>query len=154
MSRIRAYLPRILIGVILAPLVLQIAFVVLPGFGSYVVMSGSMEPVIQTGSLIYVYDTDDYTEGDIITFVEQGNTVTHRIVGKTPKGFVTKGETQAVDSWRIDEQQIRGEYLLSIPLYGYLLRPLSTQGLGLYGILAGVLSLFVAGRELLSDSEQ
>lgn len=152
MHKLRANLPELVALVVLAPLVLQIAFVVLPEVGSYSVMSGSMEPVIQTGSLVYVYDTDDYTEGDIITFVEQGETVTHRIVDDTPEGFVTKGETQAVDSWRIQKDQIRGEYLFSLPLYGYLLRPFSSAGLALWGILLGVGILALAGRELFGES--
>lgn len=137
--------------IVLLPFVLQIAFVVLPGVGGYSVLSGSMEPVIQTGSVVYVYESGDYTEGDIITFVEQGETVTHRIVNETPEGFVTKGETQEADSWRIQPEQIRGEYLVSIPLYGYLLRPLSRPGMALWGAIAGTVLLFVAGRELLRE---
>lgn len=154
MRRIRSHLPTILVMIVLAPLLLQLVCVVLPGLGSYTVLSGSMEPAIQTGSLIYVYDTNDYTEGDIITFVEEGETVTHRIVDETEQGFITKGERQAPDPWRIDAHQIQGEHFVSIPLYGYLLRPFSAQGMSLYGIIAGVAILFVAGRELLALGEQ
>jgi signal peptidase len=80
-------------------------------------------------------------------------TVTHRIVNETPEGFVTKGETQPVDSWRIEQRQIHGEYLGSIPLYGYLLRPLSPQGTGLWGIIAGLVILSIAGRKLLASAD-
>lgn len=152
MRNLRATLSHILVLMFLAPLVLQIVFIAFPGFGSFVVLSGSMEPVIQTGSLIYVQDTDDYEEGDIITFTEGDETVTHRIIGNTPEGFVTKGETQSVDSWRIEQRQIHGEYLGSIPLYGYLLRPLSPQGTGLWGIIAGVVVFYIAGQKLLANS--
>ena len=148
MRSLRAILPKLLVVLFLTPLVAQIAFVLLPGFGSFVVLSGSMEPVIQRGSLVYVHDSDDYTAGDIITFTVGEKTVTHRIAGETSEGFVTTGETQSVDSWRIEHRQIHGEYLGSIPLYGYLLRPLSSQGLGLWGILVGVVVLSAAGREL------
>ena len=151
MGRFLTSFPKILVVLLLAPLVCQIAFVVLPGFGSFVVLSGSMEPVIQTGSLVYVHESGDYEEGDIITFTVGEETVTHRIVGESPEGFVTKGETQSADSWRIEPRQIHGEYLWSIPLYGYLLRPLSPQGTGLWGVIAGVVVLSFAGRELLAN---
>ena len=152
MGRILTNLPKILVVLLLAPLITQIVFVALPGFGSFVVLSGSMEPMIQTGSLIYVQETDDYSQGDIITFTVGEETVTHRIVGETSEGFITKGETQSVDSWRIEPRQIHGEYLGSIPLYGYLLRPLSPQGTGLWGVVAGGVVLALAGRELLASA--
>ena len=151
MRSLRTTLPQLLVVLFLTPLIAQIAFVALPGFGSFVVLSGSMEPVIRTGSLVYVQETGDYTRGDIITFTVGEETVTHRIVGETPEGFVTKGETQSADSWRIEPRQIHGEYLGSIPLYGYLLRPLSPQGTGLWGVIAGVVVLYIAGRELLAN---
>ncbi|KZN23117.1 hypothetical protein A4G99_16600 [Haladaptatus sp. R4] len=153
MTDLRAILSRIVIFVLLAPLILQITFVLVPGFGSYSVLSGSMEPTIHTGSLVYTKDTGDYTTGDIITFVVAGDTVTHRIVDKTPEGFITKGETQKQDSWRITPDQIRGEYLFSIPLYGYLIRPFSSVGMALYAVLGGGGILYIVGQEIFNRSE-
>ena len=53
------------------------------GLNTYVVLSGSMEPAYETGSLLYVKEVP-YTElevGDVITFMLDEDTVaTHRIV--------------------------------------------------------------------------
>ena len=57
------------------------------GMQVYTVLSGSMEPVYHTGSLIYVKNVDyrDLKEGDVITFMLDEDTVaTHRIVGIVP----------------------------------------------------------------------
>lgn len=140
--------------VLVAPLLAQIAFVVLPGAGCYTVTSGSMEPSIRTGSLVYVYETGEYATGDVVTFSVEGTTVTHRIVDETAEGYVTKGDTQErADSWTVSRVQIRGEVLVSVPSYGYLLRPFSTAGMALYGILGGGAFVYYAGRELLWSAE-
>jgi len=68
------------------------------GYTPYVVLSGSMEPAIPTGALIYVRATDPYRvkEGDPITFhLNQGGPVaTHRVIeiDATNRYFITKGD--------------------------------------------------------------
>jgi signal peptidase len=68
---------------------------------SYIVMSGSMSPAINTGDVIFVYERNpqDIGEGDIVTFDrnERGERVTtHRVVEVTrvdgSRAFVTKGD--------------------------------------------------------------
>lgn len=67
------------------------------------VLSGSMEPEFNTGSLILVKEIADVKElqkGDVITFMQDANTaVTHRIVDITKQGdhllFKTKGDNNA-----------------------------------------------------------
>src|SRR5689334_15170549 len=57
------------------------------GYQIKTVLSGSMEPVFQTGSVIAVKavtDKDQLQEGQIITFMEEDNKlITHRIVERT-----------------------------------------------------------------------
>ena len=72
---------------VLIVLVLLMAFALvgvrLFGLDIYVVLSGSMEPAYQTGSVIYVKeaDTDGLEAGDVITFYLNEDTIaTHRII--------------------------------------------------------------------------
>lgn len=71
--------------------------------GSYVVLSGSMEPTIGVGDVVLVYPTDPQSleEGDIITFHRSGSPipVTHRVIAvheseelSTGVMFETKGD--------------------------------------------------------------
>ena len=93
-----------------------------PGiFKVYVVQSGSMEPAIKTGSLVFVTEKQDYNINDIITYkassrVEGSNTltVTHRIIDKKTVNdeakFTTKGDANNVEDLdKVSPYQIIGK---------------------------------------------
>lgn len=118
------------------------------GFNFYAVISGSMEPAIKTGSLIYAgpYDLDKLKKGDVITFKikneEKEMTVTHRIYSiirnekiqiplnsnKSTKpattityDITTKGDANAnPDTIKPNAGDILGLYKFSIPFLGYV----------------------------------
>ena len=50
------------------------------GYGATVVLSGSMEPEFYKGDLIFVKETADYGENDIVVFQEGNILVVHRII--------------------------------------------------------------------------
>jgi len=97
------------------------------GIRTLVVMSGSMEPSIKTGSVIAIQPVKNYKVGDVITFGEITKTsmpTTHRITGgKIVNGkqvFITKGdanENEDAKEAAIDE--VKGKVLFSIPYLGY-----------------------------------
>ena len=99
------------------------------GFEIYTVMSGSMEPTLHTGSLIYVKQVDPATlkEGDIITFVadEDKTIVTHRIYAIEQENgnlmFRTKGDANDTpDGKATHYKNVLGVPSFQIPLIGYL----------------------------------
>ena len=72
------------------------------GFYIYTVVSGSMEPSIPVGSLLYIQNArpEDMEENDIIAFYggkDAGAVITHRVVeNRTLMGeFITKGDANA-----------------------------------------------------------
>lgn len=93
---------------------------------TYSVISESMEPNIPVGSLLYVKEVspDELQENDVITFYgKKGSVVTHRIVSFSEDGIVTKGDAnQEVDLAKVQETQILGKVVLSIPFLGYLIQ--------------------------------
>lgn len=98
------------------------------GFQMFVVKSGSMEPKIQTGSLVIDHTSTDYKLKDIITFKVSGSTdtVTHRIVKTDTKDGVTnyqvKGDANATpDPDPVLKTNVVGKVLFSIPFLGYLI---------------------------------
>ncbi len=108
-------------------------------FKFYVVLSGSMEPTIHTGSVVFVNPQASYKEKDIVTFqtkpeVAENNSliVTHRIVKiedkNNAKVFTTKGDANNTpDLKTITEAQILGKVALSIPFLGYPIDFVKTQ---------------------------
>ena len=101
------------------------------GLQPYTVLSGSMESVYPTGSLIYVAKVDpaELKVKDIITFRMAGGMIaTHRIVELVPDEtnpditrFRTKGdENDSVDGALVDFNSVVGKPLFGIPYLGYL----------------------------------
>lgn len=101
------------------------------GFTPLSVMSGSMESVYPTGSLIYIRGVDPKTleVGDTITFkLGNGSLATHRIVELVPDEaepdtfhFRTKGDENDVeDGSLVTYDGVVGKPIFCIPLLGYL----------------------------------
>ena len=72
------------------------------GFQTYAIVSGSMEPEIPVGSIVYAKKAEPtaVTPGDVIVFYgghDSAAVVTHRVVEnrKDEKEFVTKGDANA-----------------------------------------------------------
>lgn len=97
------------------------------GYKFYDVLTGSMSPTINPGSLIIVKEIDDseVKEGDIITFkgTSTSNLTTHRVVEVIDKDnnikFQTKGDANDVlDPMLVDEGLLVGKVILDIPYIG------------------------------------
>jgi signal peptidase len=90
------------------------------------VYTGSMEPAIPVGSIVVIKpaNPDTLKVGDIICFkteAESPITVTHRIIGITSQGFITKGDAnEDPDQWIIKKENIIGKVIAVIPLLGYI----------------------------------
>ena len=120
-----------LFGVLVAALVVLLVASMVPvlGFQVRIVTSGSMEPAIQTGSMVVLHDTADYQDGDIITYFERGKgqlPTTHRIVGSQLVAgqveYLTKGDANAdIDARTVNPSTIVGEVVAIVPGLGYLL---------------------------------
>ena len=137
--------------IMIAAIVVALGLIVpdLIGYQSFVVISGSMEPEIPVGSMVYARETDPSTlqTGDIIVFystdaVESGAAsgnivpVTHRVVqNDTASGeIITKGDANEQNDLRpVVYNNVVGKVALHLPKIGYLASPFAT--------LAGKLSM-------------
>lgn len=105
------------------------------GIKSFTVLSGSMEPTLPVGSIIYTQKNLGYNLGDIITFkTSSGMTVTHRVVRVENTGEViykTKGDANSsVDSSVVTADKIIGKTYFFLPYIGKISATLKTpQGL-------------------------
>ncbi len=119
------------------------------GIVPYVVLSGSMEPTIDTGSLCFINknaDYEDVKEKDIIAFkLSDGTLVTHRAIEITETGIVTKGDNNdGVDSNQVKKDNFVGKNLFWIPKVGYAVKAFqSTKGKII--VITSIVLLFAAG---------
>lgn len=130
----RKVVNRIVDGVIIAIVAIVVAMLigVICGVTPYIVMSGSMETAIHTGSVCFVNENVEYEEievGDIIAFeAGTGVMVTHRVIDITDEGFETKGDNNDVsDGISTTKSNYCGETVLAIPYVGYALAMLQTK---------------------------
>lgn len=138
------------IAVVLLPVAVHLVAALLPGFGSYVVLSGSMEPTIPAGSLVFIADTGHYEPGDVITYTNDGTVVTHRVVSETADGLRTKGDANGdTDPYTVARTNVRGEVVLSVARYGGVLGTVATYRFLAVAGIGGL--LVVVGIRLLVD---
>ena len=108
-------------------------FIILYIFGivPYVVLSGSMEPTIGTGSVCFINknaNIENIKEKDIIAFkLRDGTLVTHRAIKVDNSGIITKGDNnKAADSNVVNKENFVGKNLFWIPKVGYVVKAFQT----------------------------
>lgn len=117
------------------------------GYKSFAVISGSMEPNIHVGSIVYAKEADfnDLKVDDIISYQLSSDTmVTHRIVSidNEKQTVVTKGDANDVeDSAPVSKENIIGKVAFSIPLLGYISLNVKTP-LGIL-VICGIVAVLI-----------
>ncbi|MBP3624734.1 MAG: signal peptidase I [Peptococcaceae bacterium] len=97
------------------------------GYSTAVVISGSMSGSIEINDMIIIHAEDTYTTGDVITFYSGHSLVTHRIVGETERGFITKGDANnAADLYPVPITDVVGKVVLVLPGIGVIVEALRT----------------------------
>lgn len=93
------------------------------GIRPFVVMSGSMSPAVETGSLAFIntrVEPSDLHVGDIVAYDNGGMIITHRIVTIENDMFITKGDAnESDDRGKKAGEEIVGKLLYSVPYMGY-----------------------------------
>ncbi len=121
------------------------------GLKPYSVLSGSMQSVYPTGSLLYVknVETQNLAIGDVITYkMAGGDLCTHRIIEIVPDKnnpetikFRTKGDENDTADPLVNSNAVIGKAVFCIPILGFLTTYISTP-LGKY-ITVLVFALFI-----------
>ena len=103
-----------------------------PLYGAYVIVSGSMEPLIKVRDAIIIKRTteDNIKVNDVVTYLSEdpsyyGILITHRVINieetNGEKLYITKGDhNETVDRSPIKFNQIQGKVVMRIPKVGYL----------------------------------
>ena len=132
------------------------------GYDIYNVVSGSMEPTIPVGSVIYVkaIDASLVQPGDIIAFYSDGNVVSHRVTeNRTTVGIlVTKGDANDMEDVRgVEYQDLIGKVDYHLPLVGNYMMIYSSDVVKIYLLClaaCGVMFNILAGRMRVRQQEQ
>jgi len=134
------------------------------GMNAFIVQSGSMEPELHVGALVYVSkaDTDDLAVGDVITFkISEETLATHRIIEVVQESgsvaYRTKGDANEMeDSNLVAPQNVVGKVRFSVPELGYLVTYIQEPP-GTYiafCVVAGLLVLTILPDILFEDTSK
>ena len=103
-----------------------------PLYGAYVIVSGSMEPLIKVRDAVIIKRTteDRIKKGDVVTYRSadpafSGILITHRVVSIEEKDgekvYITKGDhNETIDRTPVSFSQIQGKVVMRVPKIGYI----------------------------------
>ncbi len=104
------------------------------GYKNFVIVSRSMEPTIKKGDAIFVkaVPENEIANNDIISFMQDGVNVTHRIIEireeNGVKIYKTKGDNNnTADKEEITYNQIEGKYQFKINQFGIVAKILKSK---------------------------
>lgn len=119
------------------------------GYRAYIISSNSMEPTISLGDVVITksYKKEKIYTGDVITFKQDGEVITHRIlkIEDTNEGtvYTTKGDNNNIeDTEQITYSQIQGKSILTIPYLGKIILMLNNKIIVLIIILVFLILCF------------
>lgn len=132
------------------------------GYQEYAVLSGSMEPQIAVGALVYekkATDSPKLKPGEIITYhLTEDTLVTHRIVSvdESAQTVITKGDANTVpDAMPVAFDAVEGVYAFHLPLLGYLTIYVKTPlGISMACVVLLVMVLLNFLPEVLEEKEK
>ena len=84
------------------------------------IATGSMEHELMPGDYIVVEKTEDYEVGDIVTYMEDGYYITHRINSINENEITTKGDANNSLDNPIDRDKIVGKFLFKEKILTFL----------------------------------
>lgn len=99
------------------------------GYSTLIVTTGSMQGTIDEGDMIIIKRTDTYKVGDVVSFIQDGSVVTHRIIREEDGNFFTKGDANNVEDTRaIKQEHIVGKVTGKIPHLGLFFSWIKDEG--------------------------
>lgn len=140
----------IAVAVTLALVVAVVPFVLfaVPGLvgaeHAFVVLSGSMEPALSPGDIVFVDADAAIATGDVITYAGGDVPITHRVIDSVDSGYLTQGDAnEDPDSGVVAADTVLGEVTFSIPVVGRIVLWANTS-LGYLALVVVPLFLLVA----------
>ena len=111
------------------------------GFGSAVVLSGSMEPTFSVDDLIFVKAQDSYSVGDVVVYQSGSILVVHRIITIDGDTVVTQGDANNAADGEMDISLIKGRVIGSVSNAGAMVRLIKSPIVSIVLLAGSVLLL-------------
>lgn len=155
----KSVLVWMVILVLISPFVAYGLSQYIPIYDSFIVTSGSMEPEIETGALLFTRPIkgEEVKVGDTITFERNEEYTTHKVIQKNDSNgalsFLTQGvANNSPDPGEVSQDDIIGVKIFSLPFLGYAIAWAgTTTGFILFLVIPGFLIIFLEIRKLYAE---
>ena len=121
------------------------------GYGTAIVLSGSMEPELSVDDLIFVKEQDGYEVGDVVVYQSGSSLVVHRIISADGETIVTQGDANNTPDGEIDISLVKGCVIGHIAGVGGLVRLMKSPLVSI-ALLAG--AIFLLERSYRKEKQQ
>lgn len=122
------------------------------GYRFFIIMSGSMEPTIDTTDVVITKEQkDNLQNGDIIAFQNYKTVTVHRIVDIVTEGeelsYQTKGDNNnTVDSKKVKLSEVKGKVVFQIPKIGKMILFINSHIVIFVSIIALIIIVILVRR--------
>lgn len=121
------------------------------GFGTAIVLSGSMEPELSVNDLLFITNEDEYFIDDVVVFQDGYSLVVHRIIEINGEEIITKGDANNAADKPITIDAIKGKVNFHIPFVGAIISIIKSP-VGVICILG--VSIFLLALSYRKEKEQ
>ena len=120
------------------------------GFGSAVVLSGSMEPELSVGHLLLVIPSEQYEVEQVVVYQDGKSLVVHRILRFEDDKVITMGDANDAEDDPVPLTAIKGKVVFAFPLVGHAVNLLKTP-IGILCVLG--LAIFLMERSFRKEKD-
>lgn len=128
-EKITKYFTNVLLGIVIIAIffalysfiqlvILEKDYVNYFGYTLFEVQSGSMSPTINVDDMLLVKLTTDIKKGDIITYKNEENFITHRVIEANGDKIITKGDSNNSEDKIINKDAVLGKIVKIFPKFG------------------------------------
>ena len=128
-EKITKYFTNVLLGIVIIAIffalysfiqlvILEKDYVNYFGYTLFEVQSGSMSPTINVDDMLLVKITNDIKKGDIITYKNEENFITHRVIEANGDKIITKGDSNNSEDKIINKDAVLGKIVKIFPKFG------------------------------------
>ena len=110
------------------------------GYSIFGVQTGSMSTAINAGDWIIVKNNNDIKLNDVVTYMQDGEFITHRVVESYKDTFVTQGDANNTKDEPISREQIVGKVVKILPNFEVLKKTLFNPVV----LIAIIITLYLA----------
>ena len=111
------------------------------GYSLFEVQTGSMSGTIEAGDWIVVKYNKNIEVDDIITFKQNGEFITHRVIESYNGTYITKGDVNNTEDEPISKEQVVGEVVKVLPGFGIIRSTLFNP----FVLIALIITLYLIG---------